>query len=85
MRAEGARDRELGRSVRQETPAGGPERPIVGTVPGMSAGAPEPDRVTRELRRAIGVWRMRRDPVALRLAIERLLAMPEMAHPAAAR
>jgi len=27
----------------------------------------------------MGVWRMRRDPVALRLAIERLLAMPEMA------
>jgi hypothetical protein len=78
-------ERELGRVVRQETPAGGQERPIPGTVPGMSAGPPEPDRVGRELRRAMGVWRMRRDPVALRLAIERLLAMPEMAQPAAAR
>jgi hypothetical protein len=41
-------------------------------------GPGEPDRIARELRRAMGVWRMRRDPVALRLAIERLLAMPEM-------
>jgi hypothetical protein len=26
----------------------------------------------------MGVWRRRRDPVALRVAIERLLARPEM-------
>jgi len=75
----------LGRVVRQEAPAGGQERPILGTVPGIREGAAAVDPVARELRRAMGVWRLRRDPVALRLAIERLLAMPEMAQPAAAR
>jgi hypothetical protein len=58
---------------------GGPERPILGTVPGIAMGPGEPDRIARELRRAMGVWRKRRDPSALRLAIELLLAMPEMA------
>jgi len=75
----------LGTFVRQEAPGSGLGRPIVGTVPGMSVHVGEPDRIGRELRRAMGVWRLRRDPVALRLAIERLLAMPEMAEPAAAR
>jgi hypothetical protein len=69
--------------VRQEAPGSGPKRPIPGTVPGMSAGVVEPDRIARELRRAMGVWRMRRDRVALRRAIERLLAMPEMGDPGA--
>jgi hypothetical protein len=73
------RSRELGRFVRQEAPARGSKRPIPGTVPGMNPGVAEPDRIARELRRAMGGWRMRRDPVALRLAIVRLLAMPEMA------
>jgi hypothetical protein len=71
----------LGRFVRQEAPAGGRERPILGTVPGIRAGVVKPDRVARELRRAMGVWRMRRNRVALRVAIEWLLAMPEMAEP----
>jgi hypothetical protein len=71
----------LGTFVRQEPSGNGPDRPILGTVPGMNAGVGEPDRVARQLRRAIGVWRMRRDPAALRLAIERLLAMPEMGEP----
>jgi len=62
--------------MRQEPPGRGPGRPILGTVPRMSGGVAEPDRIARELRRAMGVWRTRRDPVALRLAIERLLAMP---------
>jgi hypothetical protein len=51
----------------------------------MTAASREPDPVAREPRRAMGVWRIRRDPVALRLAIKRLLAMPETAQPAAAR
>jgi len=80
-RAEGARERELGRFVRQEATGSGPGRPIPGTVPGIGAGGVEPDRVARELRRAMGVWRRLRDPVALRLAMERLLAMPELAKP----
>jgi hypothetical protein len=80
-RADGARDRKLGTLQRQEPPGSGPERLIPGTVPGISSGVAEPDRIARELRRAIGVWRMRRDRVALRLAIERLLAMPEMVEP----
>jgi hypothetical protein len=67
--------------VRQEAPGSGPGRPIPGTVPGIGATVAQPDRIARELRRAMGVWRMRRDPVALRLAIERLLAMPEMTEP----
>jgi hypothetical protein len=40
----------------------------------MGAAVAQPDRIARELRRAMGVWRKRRDPSALRLAIERLLA-----------
>jgi hypothetical protein len=78
-RDEGARDQKLGTFVRQEAPGSGPVRPILGAVPGMSGGAPAPDRIARGLRRAMGVWRTRHDPTALRLAIERLLAMPEMA------
>jgi len=77
-RAEGRRDGKLGTFACQEAPGSGPKRPILGTVPGMPVGATEPDRIARELRRAICVWRMGRDPVALRLAIERLLARPEM-------
>jgi hypothetical protein len=77
-RAGRRRDGKLGTFARQEAPAGGQERPILGTVPGLGPGAAEPDRIPRELRRVMGVWRKRRDPVALRLAIERLLTMPEM-------
>jgi hypothetical protein len=83
-RAEDARDGKLGTFVRQEAPKSGPGRPIPGTVPGIGAGGVEPDRIARELRRAMGVWRVRRDPAALRVAIERLLAMPEMGGPVGA-
>lgn len=64
-RAERAKDRELGRFVRQEAPAGDPERPIPCTAPGIGGGVLEPDRVARELRRAMGVWRVSWDPLAL--------------------
>jgi hypothetical protein len=84
-RVERRRDGKLGTFVRQEAPGSGTKRPIPGTVPGISQGVAAPDRIARELRRAMGVWRMRRDPVALRVAIERLLAMPEMAQLAATR
>jgi hypothetical protein len=38
----------MGTFVRQEATRSGQGRPIPGTVPGMSAGAPEPDRKARK-------------------------------------
>jgi len=45
----------------------------------MAEAPAEVDRVVREMRRALGVWRKTRDPMTFRRAIQRLLEMPELA------
>jgi hypothetical protein len=76
-RAGGSKPRAFREPERQEVPGGGRKQPILGTVPRIRDGG-ELDRVARELRRAMGVWRMTRDPAELRRAIQRLLEMPEL-------